>query len=284
MNMMHLSNKTCGRFVFRTVRCEFFSGDVTPTFRIGDFDRKNLRFSPYWTHCLGGTPSGATCRGAADKTFALMVDGWWMRMMCAWFFFETRYFCVSNYGHFLGLYVEFQGCDEKDGRKDLDLELMGDIMAMSKQLQTLWALRKSFFRQTSRFCTPIQGLRIAKVSYCKLFVWSGLALQTSTSCKQLCVQWNLFVHASSDQGYSYCWRNFFWVAAIWSCQLQHKSRFPHPFKERQIADVPSSWALVAGGQPSHQPPCPFSRELLCGWYFWCQSKHYICGFLWKSPG
>ena len=26
----------------------------------------------------------------------------------------------------MGLYVEFQGCDEKDGRKDLDLELMGD--------------------------------------------------------------------------------------------------------------------------------------------------------------
>lgn len=80
------------------------------------------------------------------------------------FFFLTRYFCVSNYGHFLGLYVEFQGCDEKDGRKDLDLELMGDIMAMSKQLHTSLALRKSFFRQTSRFCNPIQGLRIARVS------------------------------------------------------------------------------------------------------------------------
>ena len=60
--------------------------------------------------------------------------------------------------------LNFKGVMKKDGRKDLDLELMGDIMAMSKQLHTSLALRKSFFRQTSRFCTPIQGLRIAKVS------------------------------------------------------------------------------------------------------------------------
>lgn len=37
-------------------------------------------------------------------------------------------------------------------------------------------------------------------------------------------------------------------------------------------------------QISHQPPCPFLREVLCGWYFWMPVKALYLWIFIKEPG